>query len=45
MVQTRTVFENVSKGILAKAEHLLKVFGTTDELVICTKVRIREHGQ
>lgn len=41
VVQTRTVFENVSKGILAKAEHMRKVFGTTDELVICTKVRIR----
>lgn len=41
VVQTRTVFENVSKGILAKAEHLRKVFGTTDELVICTKVRVR----
>jgi ribosome maturation protein Sdo1 len=41
VVQTRTVFENVSKGILAKAEHLRKVFGTTDELVICTKVRLR----
>lgn len=35
MVQTTSVFANVSKGILAKHEDLQKVFGTTDEEKIC----------
>ncbi len=35
MVQTTTIFSNVSKGILAKHEDLQKVFGTTDEDKIC----------
>ena len=35
VVQTTTIFANVSKGILAKHEDLQKVFGTTDEDKIC----------
>ena len=35
VVQTTTIFANVSKGILAKHEDLQKVFGTTDEEKIC----------
>jgi hypothetical protein len=35
VVQTTTIFANVSKGVLAKHEDLQKVFGTTDEEKIC----------
>ena len=35
VVQTTTIFSNVSKGILAKHEDLQKVFGTMDEDKIC----------
>ena len=35
VVQTTTIFSNVSKGVLAKHEDLQKVFGTTDEDKIC----------
>ena len=35
VVQTTTIFANVSKGVLAKHEDLQKVFGTTDEDKIC----------
>ncbi|KAK9810118.1 hypothetical protein WJX72_005065 [[Myrmecia] bisecta] len=38
VLQTTTVFSNVSKGILAKAEDLAAVFGTTDEEKICIKL-------
>ena len=35
VVQTTTIFANVSKGVLAKHEDLQTVFGTTDEQKIC----------
>eukprot|EP00959_Pyramimonas_sp_CCMP1952_P220246 4604947-Pyramimonas_sp.AAC.1 len=40
VLQTETVFTNVSKGILAKSEDLEQVFGTTIQLDICKKVRV-----
>ncbi|KAK9841166.1 hypothetical protein WJX74_001321 [Apatococcus lobatus] len=38
VLQTTTVFANVSKGILAKREDLLDVFGTDDESNICLRL-------
>ena len=38
MLQSTTVYANVSKGVLAKREDLLKVFGTDDEERICLKI-------
>lgn len=38
VLQTTAVFFNVSKGILAKREDLLLVFGTDDEELICKKI-------
>lgn len=38
VLQTTTVFSNVSKGILAKREDLIEAFGTTDETAICKKI-------
>lgn len=38
VLQTMTVFSNVSKGVLAKREDLLQVFGTDDEHAICIKI-------
>ena len=38
VLQTTTVFANVSKGILAKREDLLDVFGTDDESKICLRL-------
>lgn len=35
MVQTITIFTNVSKGVLAKHEDLQLVFGTTNQDKIC----------
>jgi ribosome maturation protein SDO1 len=35
VVQTTTVFSNVSKGVLAKREDLQAVFATDDEEAIC----------
>jgi len=35
VLQTTSVFQNVSKGVLAKQEDLADVFGTTDEEKIC----------
>ena len=35
VLQTTTIFSNVSKGVLAKREDLLEAFGTDDEAVIC----------
>ncbi len=35
MLQSTTVFSNVSKGVLAKREDLLLVFGTDDQEQIC----------
>lgn len=38
VLQTTTVFENVSKGILAKIEDLQAVFGTHNEKEICLRI-------
>ncbi|KAI8114064.1 hypothetical protein M9434_002190 [Picochlorum sp. BPE23] len=38
VLQTTTVFSNVSKGVLAKREDLIQVFGTDDEQTICIKI-------
>lgn len=38
VLQTDTVFTNVSKGQVAKKEDLLKVFGTEDKLKICQEI-------
>ena len=35
VLQTTAVFSNVSKGVLAKHEDLVDVFGTEDEEKIC----------
>ena len=35
VLQTTSVFANVSKGVLAKHEDLIDVFGTEDEEKIC----------
>lgn len=45
VLQTQTVFVNVSKGVLAKAEDLKKVFGTTDQLAICKQVSCQPSTQ
>ncbi len=38
MLQTHTVFVNVSKGQVAKREDLVRVFGTDDQTEICKQV-------
>ena len=38
MLQSTTIFSNVSKGVLAKREDLLQVFGTDDDEKICLKI-------
>lgn len=38
VLQTQTVFVNVSKGQLAKKEDLVKCFGTEDHLKVCLEI-------
>lgn len=38
VLQTQTVFTNVSKGQLAKKEDLVKCFGTEDHLKVCLEI-------
>ncbi len=38
VLQTTTVFLNVSKGILAKDKELQTAFGTTDQKSICLEI-------
>ncbi len=38
VLQTHTVFSNVSKGVLAKSTDLIQVFGTDDEDKVCLEV-------
>lgn len=40
VLQTHTVFSNVSKGILAKSKELIKAFGTDEHEKICLEVRV-----
>ena len=35
MIQTTTIFANVSKGILSKHEDMQLVFGTTNQDIVC----------
>ncbi len=38
VLQATTVFSNVSKGLLAKREDILDVFGTDAEEKVCIKI-------
>lgn len=40
MLQTHTVFVNVSKGQVARREDLVRVFGTDDQTEICKQVAL-----
>lgn len=39
VLQSHTVYSNVSKGVLAKSKDLMKAFGTDDQTKICLEVR------
>lgn len=39
MLQSHTVYSNVSKGVLAKSKDLMAAFGTDDQTKICLEVR------
>lgn len=41
VLQSQTVFTNVSKGQTAKKEDLIKCFGTEDHLKVCLEVGFR----
>ena len=38
VLQSQTVYSNVSKGILAKTKDLVSAFGTDDQTEICLEV-------
>ena len=38
MLQSHTVYTNVSKGVLAKSKDLINTFGTDDQTKICLEV-------
>lgn len=38
MLQTHTVFTNVSKGQVAKKEDLIKIFGKDDQTEVCKEI-------
>lgn len=38
VLQIDTVFNNVSKGMLASTKDLMEVFGTTDQLAVCKEI-------
>lgn len=40
MLQSQTVYSNVSKGVLAKSKDLIAVFGHDDQTKICLEVCI-----
>jgi len=40
VLQSHTVYSNVSKGVLAKSKDLVKAFGTDDQTKICIEVPI-----
>lgn len=45
VLQSHTVYSNVSKGVLAKSKDLIAAFGTEDQTKICLEVsliRLRE---
>ena len=39
VLQSHTVYSNVSKGVLAKSKDLVAAFGTDDQTKICLEVR------
>lgn len=39
MLQSKTVYSNVSKGVLAKTKDLVAAFGSDDQTKICLEVR------
>lgn len=41
VLQSHTVYSNVSKGVLAKVKDLKQAFGTDDQTKICLEVRNR----
>lgn len=41
MLQTITVYNNVSKGILAKDKDLMAAFGTIDQKAVCLEILAR----
>lgn len=45
MLQTHTVFANVSKGQVAKKEDLIKAFGTDDQTEVCKQILDRGEVQ
>lgn len=38
VLQSHTVYTNVSKGVLAKSKDLIRAFGTDDQTKICLEV-------
>ena len=42
VLQTPSVFMNVSKGEFAKEDELVKIFGTADQKEICLQVATKE---
>lgn len=40
MLQSHTVYSNVSKGVLAKSKDLVKAFGTDDQTKVCLEVSV-----
>ena len=38
VLQTHTVFANVSKGLVAKKDDVLRAFGTDNETEVCLQV-------
>lgn len=43
VLQTHSVFVNVSKGQVAKKEDLISAFGTDDQTEICKQVGCNSH--
>lgn len=43
VLQTQSVFTNVSKGQLAKRDELIEAFGTESQLEICKLVSCPQH--
>ena len=39
VLQSKTVYSNVSKGVLAKSKELVAAFGSDDQEKICLEVR------
>ena len=43
VLQTHTVFSNVSKGLVAKKDDLARTFGTDNETEVC--IQVMAHNQ